>query len=398
MIPAGYAVALRPDARLRYPLELDARTISLLVEGATEADLLVHEPEPEAQAVLFYCLSRLKQCGALEYILTLPTGRVRVRPLRPPYEWKPVPPPPGGPYPLSRFALLRRKGTQMVLESPLAQARLYFDGWPQDSRALTELFHGAGFLEIGEPPSLNTWEFHDLLFHYQKPIGATYRFRGLTVAPLAVKPPMTAQPIALAPVSLNRDPPFSHVMASRHSAYKPGNDPITLAQLGEFLFRLAHLRHLEDGRIRRPIPAAGSLHELEFYPAVGSCSGLTRGLYHYHSDSHTLHWLAGGAEFERLLNRAQRAWGAGDQPPQTVIVIASRFARMAWKYESIAYRNTLLNAGVALEAMYLLAASMGLGACAIGWNAPDLFAVAAGVDPLEESSVAMLVLNSSPDQ
>jgi hypothetical protein len=45
--------------------------------------------------------------------------------------------------------------------------------------------------------------------------------------------------------------------------------------------------------------------------------------------------------------------------------------------------------------MYLLATAIGLGACAIGWNAPDLFARAAGLNPLEESSVAMLVLNSA---
>ena len=57
-----------------------------------------------------------------------------------------------------------------------------------------------------------------------------------------------------------------------------------------------------------------------------------------------------------------------------MIVVASRFPRMASRYASIAYRNTLLDAGIAIEAMYLNATAMRLAPCALGINLPDLFA------------------------
>ena len=42
------------------------------------------------------------------------------------------------------------------------------------------------------------------------------------------------------------------------------------------------------------------------------------------------------------------AWAQPEQPPQCLMVVASRVPRLAWKYEAIAYRLSLLDAGVAL--------------------------------------------------
>ena len=52
--------------------------------------------------------------------------------------------------------------------------------------------------------------------------------------------------------------------------------------------------------------------------------------------------------------------GEADQKPDLAIVIASRLPRLAWKYQGMAYRASLMNAGVVFNLMYLVAIDMGL--------------------------------------
>ncbi len=70
-----------------------------------------------------------------------------------------------------------------------------------------------------------------------------------------------------------------------------------------------------------------------------------------------------------------------------VLVLASRFPRLAWKYASLAYALTLKHVGVVYQTMYLAATAMGLAPCALGGGDSDLFARAAGVDYYGETSV-----------
>ena len=83
---------------------------------------------------------------------------------------------------------------------------------------------------------------------------------------------------------------------------------------------------------------------------------------------------------------------AGAVPPQAVIVLASRLPRLAWKYEGIAYRLALLNAGVVIELMYLVATDMRLAPCANGSGDSRPFETATGLDPLEETAIAEFAL------
>ncbi len=75
------------------------------------------------------------------------------------------------------------------------------------------------------------------------------------------------------------------------------------------------------------------------------------------------------------------------------LTIAARVPRVAWKYEGNAYRVVLLDAGVMLEMMYLVATAMGLAPCAVGNGDPALFAALTDCDPFEETSVAEFALS-----
>jgi SagB-type dehydrogenase family enzyme len=357
-------------------------------------------------------------------------------------------------YVLSRFAYLRREGAEAVLESPLAHARVVLNDWraaalvaalaaPATTAELAErvgalpadavagvlaLLLRAGMLGEVDPAgtsaededaALQTWAFHDLLFHARSrrgrsdaPYGGTYRLAGRLPPPPALKPGVTGAAHELARPDLERlqrdDPPLARVQEQRRSVREfDGERPLTDRQLGEFLFRVARVRDRREvevstghGPVRlefasRPYPAGGALYELEVYAAVQACAGLDPGLYHYDPAGHRLVRLSGRtAEVTALLRDAAASTGAPEETLQVLLILAARFPRLAWKYESLAYALTLKHVGVLYQTMYLAATAMGLAACAVGGGDADLFARAAGTDYYAETSVGEFLLGS----
>ena len=68
-------------------------------------------------------------------------------------------------------------------------------------------------------------------------------------------------------------------------------------------------------------------------------------------------------------------------------------AARAWKYEGIAYRVALLNAGVAIDALYIVATDLGLSPCAVGTGNSALFEQATGLSPWAEIVIAEFTIN-----
>jgi len=179
----------------------------------------------------------------------------------------------------------------------------------------------------------------------------------------------------------------------RQSIRAYGERPISDRQLAEFLYRTARVADYREssvntraGPIRmafapRPYPAGGCLHELELYVAINACENLAPGLYSYDSEDHRLIRLSGRTEYvEQMLSHASQSAGVPVPTLQVLIVIAARFPRIAWKYQSIAYSLTLKNVGVLYQTMYLVATAMNLAPCGIGAGDSDRFARAAGTD------------------
>ncbi len=136
---------------------------------------------------------------------------------------------------LSRFAYLRREGGRLILESPLARARVELEderaslllsvlSKPRSAAAackfvrgisraemqnIFQLLHQTGFLSPvikrgvaseTNRKSLRQWEFHDLLFHsrsragrHGNPYGSVYRFPRIAGQEPALKPAMSAE-------------------------------------------------------------------------------------------------------------------------------------------------------------------------------------------------------------
>jgi SagB-type dehydrogenase family enzyme len=377
----------------------------------------------------------LARSGMLEYGLAPPGGKdvVAIEPQTPDY-WPQIaklrdP----DTIVLSRFAYLRRRGNDLVLESPRSPALFRFAdpniaallaalATPQKIGKLRQEKGFAGLALLGllvdceilfkvdaksqglrpneGDENLVVWDFHDLLFHTHSTegrqanaLGGRFPYVGKIAPPPAVRAPWTGKAIDLQTFSDAPASPFAALLRARRSVREFDEaKPITLAELARFLDATARVQSkwttpfdLGDGSVgpnldytSRPYPSAGSAYELELYLTVNACEGLARGLYHYDADRHMLVPIEVRApELEAQLSAASLAMDT-PSPPQMLITIAARFNRIAWKYSAIAYSLILKDVGVLLQTLYLAATEMGLGGCAIGTGNIDLFAKMTG--------------------
>ena len=393
---------------------------------------------------------RLAQSGLLEYRLASADDekdQVVIEPQIPGY-WPQIPKlGDADTIVLSRFAYLRRRGNEMVLESPRAAALFRIrdpkiaaalavlstpqplkkfrrqDGFPGieilalllDCQMLFKIdaAGGDGLRASEGDDNLVMWDFHDLLFHTHStegrqanPLGGLYPYAGMIAPPPAVRPRWPGKTIALrgladaATVS-----PLAKLLRERHSIRDfDDNQPITLAELARFLDSTARIQSKWKSKLdlgddspvvaytSRPYPSGGSAYELELYLTVGNCAGLARGFYHYDADRHALVPIgAGEQELDAQLAAAGFAMDAAGEP-QILVTIAARFDRISWKYSAIAYSLVLKDVGVLIQTLYLTATDMGLGGCAIGTSNIDLFARMTGIEFHVEGPVGQFAL------
>ncbi|MGY3498705.1 SagB-type dehydrogenase family enzyme [Bradyrhizobium sp. USDA 4502] len=347
---------------------------------------------------------------------------------------------------LSRFAYLRRRGSEMVLESPragalfrifdpaiaatlaalsrpqkisklrrhAASANLDLLGLLLDSKMLIKLNAKDGDgLRVNEGDgNLVLWDFHDLVFHtrstegrHTNPVGGAFTHAGVVPPLPAVRPPWPGKKIDLGKFSTSGSVShFAKLLRERHSIRDfDDQHPVTLAELAQFLDTTA--RVLSEWKIgadfdggpevtysARPYPSAGGAYELELYLAVLNCGELARGLYHYDAGSHALVAIDTSAQQLQALSTAAEFAMDASGSPQVLITIAARFGRISWKYSSIAYSLILKDVGNLIQTFYLTATDMGLGGCAIGTCNIDLFAKMTGLEFHVEGPVGQFAL------
>lgn len=418
----------------------------MLETGTTEAACISHMKEAGGESALpklFYYLERLSfyiqrtvVMKGIELATLLPTSGF--------FHWENVLP---QTLRLSRFAYVRRRGENQVLESPRSHGVLILHD-PRLSMLIHHLSVGdhhleslVGSMPIEEPAlilllkqlhslqaltalsasdeednetTLQTWEFHDFLFHTRSrrgrspyPFGGNYRFTDIMPPAPVLKDCAEWQPTPLPepdPLPLTKHS-LATVLSNRQSHRSFGRQPLEGVQLSTFLYETARVIsrfQANNGRpyafTKRPYPSGGACYELEVYLAITHCADLEKGLYYYHPQEHKLYLIRTfDGTVQRLLEEASASYNGSDLP-QVLCIVSARFARLTWKYQSMAYAAILKNVGVLYHQMYLCATALGIGACALGAGNSDLFAQASGMEYAQESSVGEFVLGSLPEQ
>ena len=405
----------------------------------------------ETDKEVLVLVRRLAGRGLIEYRLGRPRGEdlVVIEPQLPDY-WPQLPQLGNADtLVLSRFAYMRRRANEMVLESPRAGA-LFKICDPRIAAALALLVtpqqikqfrrqndflelellallvdcqilfkidaDGDGLRPAEGDDALVLWDFHDLVFHarstegrHANPLGGAYPYAD-AIAPLpAVRAYWPGKKIDLREVSavpVEVSSSAAKLLRERHSTRDFDNQrPITLAELARFLDSTARVLSefkapLDQGGgggpeltyTARPYPSGGASYELELYLAVDTCEGLPRGFYHYDAGTHALVPIeTRGHQLDALLRGAEFAMGVS-AAPQILITIAARFGRVSWKYSSIAYALILKDVGALLQTFYVMATDMGLGGCAIGTTNIELFAKMTGLQFHVEGPVGQFAL------
>lgn len=446
-------VALERNAAGGLTAFFDGRAVDF---GKFGADVMARAPDFEtglafdgdADAEISELVRRLALYGLVEYRLARAPGGpdlVVIEPQMRDYAPRMVEIDEDRALALSRFAYMRRRAADMVLESPRAGA-LFRLCDPSVAAMIARLSAGRTVRELRESAdfpgvellallldgeilftpgrgadkglraaegddALLLWDFHDLLFHARStngrqanPTGGLYAHAHLAPASPAIRPSWPGPAIDL--TTLDTAPPsaFATLLRRRRSTRVfDDRRPITLAEVARLLGGAARIISRarqpdedEEGPelevAPRPYPSGGASYELELYLAVDRCEGLARGFYHYDAKRHALirietseRWLA------TMLEDAQFAMGA-PAAPQILMTMAARFGRVSWKYSGFAYALVLKHVGVLMQTLYLMAAEMEMGACAIGVGDIDLFAKMTGLAFHVEGAVGQIAI------
>jgi SagB-type dehydrogenase family enzyme len=345
------------------------------------------------------------------------------------------------PVALSRLSFMRRRGDCAVLESGGSPYRLELGGPTglELAAALTrpvtvgQLAAGAGLAEPvaaafvaflaaagmtdADDDQHDQWNFHELLFHsrsrlgrHDEPFGATLPFLGRRPPSPPVKEPPAGRTVELSRPQLDElidsDPPLALALEGRRSVCDYGDEPMTVDQLGEFLYRVGRVRAvfgpdelqgMPYEAVDRPYPTGGGTGELEIYVTAHRVAGLDRAAYYYDAARHRLIEVCADSQLlDGLLTGAVEATRGGPAP-DALLTFTSRFERLTWKYDGMAYATTLKHVGVAYQTCYLVATAMRLAPCGLGSGDAQLSVRAFGLDWQVESSVGEFMLGSLPD-
>ncbi|MDA1232567.1 MAG: SagB family peptide dehydrogenase, partial [Planctomycetota bacterium] len=258
--------------------------------------------------------------------------------------------------------------------------------------------------------TLRPWAWHDVATHFRSrrgnhryPAHGSYHLKDKQAPEPGIKAPMSERIIELPTVDIDAlritDMSLTEAIEERFAGRDHSDAPLTLNELGELLFRSARVRWysaqsdvLPYDHTSRPYPTGGATYDLEIYVTIAHCDGIEPGFYHYEPDRHVLEFLTPPTEASTHMLLDAHYATAGLGTPQILLTVTSRFARISWKYEGMAYATTLRNVGAFYQTIWLVATAMGIACCPLGGGDVSAFAAASGIDPMSESNVGEVML------
>lgn len=160
---------------------------------------------------------------------------------------------------------------------------------------------------------------------------------------------------------------FTKIIKSRESRRHYTDGPLSLQELSFLLSSTQGVKEVVGSgyATRRMVPSAGARHPFETYLAVNRVVSIEAGLYRYLPLRHQLLLLETTHQLPVLLTAA--ALGQQFVGKAACVFLWSCIPyRAEWRYQHLAHKNMLLDAGHLCQNLYLAAEALGLGTCAIG--------------------------------
>ncbi|MFC1926313.1 SagB/ThcOx family dehydrogenase [Chloroflexota bacterium] len=181
---------------------------------------------------------------------------------------------------------------------------------------------------------------------------------------------------------------LEQAIEQRRSLRRFSGESISQEDLSYILFYSNGVTDRRHGR--RAAPSAGATYPIEVYTVVNNIDGLDRGIYHYSLPDHALELVREGDFRQEMV---QASMGQKMMAQASVVLMMTAIIRRTERiYGERASRYVVLDAGHIAQNTYLMAASMGLGACAVGAFYDDDFNRLLGVNGKSESVLYMMAV------
>ncbi len=182
----------------------------------------------------------------------------------------------------------------------------------------------------------------------------------------------------------------------RRSVRAYADAPLTLEELSYLLWTTQGVREITARPATlRTVPSAGSRHPFETYVLANRVEALEPGIYAYLASQHKLRaHLLGADVADRTAEVAYRQRFVAKSAASFIWTAVSY--RSIWRYGQRAYRYMHLDAGHVCAHLYLAAAAVGCGCCAVAAFDDDGFSKLLGIDGEEEFVIYLAAVGKLP--
>lgn len=199
------------------------------------------------------------------------------------------------------------------------------------------------------------------------------------------------KPDSLKPSSVR----LSDTIVGRRSIRRFGPAQLTMEELSWLLWCSQGVQQVIPPSTVRTVPSAGARHPLDTFLLINRVKGLQSGLYRFLAVEHAVAPVPADPKVANLLQEACLGQEMVTTAPVTFFWAADVY-RSAWRYSERAWRYVFLDAGHACQNLYLGAAAVECGVCAIAAFQDDSLNRLLGLDGVDHFTTYAAVVGKLP--
>ena len=205
--------------------------------------------------------------------------------------------------------------------------------------------------------------------------------------------PSLTHPVPLPSPETGEGPGIWEVIRKRRSHRDYRSESLGLQELANLLWATQGVTLKAPAPWFRAVPSAGALHPIDTYLVVNRVEGLPPGVYWLNVEKFSLELKKPGDFSARIAEAALDQEIA--RSAAVVFVWVAVIQRSRQKYRQRAYRYIYLDSGHIAQNLYLAAAALNLGCCAMAAFFDEEVNRIVGADGTEETAVYLAAVGKS---